>query len=59
MHAAPRRPAVSWPAALLPAALALALLSTGVGATMAGGSAQAQPPADRPVTELHVEPAGR
>ena len=44
-HRAPRRPTVSWPAALLPAALLLTLLSVGtVGSTAS----------DVPVTDLHV-----
>ena len=41
----PRRPALSWPSALLPAALLVALTSVGaVGSTSS----------DVPVTDLHV-----
>lgn len=50
-HRAPRRPALSWPSALLPGALLLTLISVGtVGSTSS----------DVPVTDLHVvvgEPA--
>jgi hypothetical protein len=53
MHAAPHRPAVSWPAALLPGALLLALMTAGATTATAGGTAL-EAPADRPVTELHV-----
>jgi len=50
MHAATRRPAISWPAALLPSALLVAVIATGTaGATGASSSSQ-----DRPVTDLHV-----
>jgi hypothetical protein len=53
MHAAPRRPAASWPAALLPGFLLLALMTAGATtATSAGAALEAQP--DRHVTELHV-----
>jgi hypothetical protein len=49
MHAATRRPADSWPAALLPGALLVAVLTAGaVGST---GAASAQ---QTPVTDLHV-----
>lgn len=58
MHAAPRRPVVSWPAALLPGALLLTLLTAGATTTTAGGSAT-DTPAERPVTELHVVSADR
>ena len=58
MHAAPRRPAASWPAAMLPAALALALLTGGLSTTSAG-AAQEAPAAPPSVTELHVVPAAR
>jgi hypothetical protein len=58
MHAVERRPAASWPAALLPAALALALLTGGMSTT-AAGSAQGAPPAPQEATELHVVPAPR
>jgi hypothetical protein len=58
MHAAPRRPAASWPAALLPGFLLLALLTAGATTTTSGGSAlDAQ--SERPVTELHVVDADR
>lgn len=58
MHAAPRRPAASWPAALLPGFLLLALMTAGATTATSGGSAlDAQ--AERPVTELHVVDAGR
>ena len=53
MHAAPRRPLVSWPAALLPGALLLAVLTAGATTTTSGGSALSDP-AQRPVTDLHV-----
>lgn len=53
MHAAPRRPAASWPAALLPGALLLALLTAGATTATAGGS-PLDSTAERPVTELHV-----
>jgi len=56
MHAATRRPAASWPAALLPGALLLALLTT--GAASATGSTAAEAPPQAPVTELHVVDAG-
>ncbi len=49
MHAAPRRPVASWPAALLPGALLLALLTAGATTTTAAGEAP-----QRQVTELHV-----
>ena len=49
MHAANRRPAVSWPAALLPGALLVAVITAGaVGST---GAASSQ---HTPVTDLHV-----
>lgn len=55
MHAAPRRPAASWPAALLPSALLLALLGTGAATATTGHDT---PAADQaPVTELQVVPA--
>lgn len=57
MHAATRRPAVSWPAALLPGALALALMTAGVTTSAAGSSSPAAGP-DRAITELHVVGAG-
>ena len=57
MHAAPRRPAASWPAALLPGFLLLALMTAGATTATSGGSALGAP--DRPVTELHVVDAGR
>ena len=51
MHAATRRPAASWPAALLPSALLFAVITAGAaGATGASSSS----PEDRPVTDLHV-----
>lgn len=53
MHAAPRRPAASWPAALLPGALLLALLSAGFSTASAGATPDA-PDAGRVVTELQV-----
>jgi hypothetical protein len=53
MHAATRRPAVSWPAALLPGALLLALMTAGATTATSGG-ASLDVQADRPVTELHV-----
>jgi hypothetical protein len=52
MHAAPRRPLFSWPAALLPAALVVALL--GAGAASAGGSAVGASSGQPPVTDLQV-----
>lgn len=58
MHAATRRPAASWPSALLPGALLLALLTTGA-ASAAGGSTAAERPAQAPVTELHVVDASK
>ncbi len=58
MHAASRRPATSWPAALLPGLLLLALMGAGATTATASGSAlDAQ--AERPVTELHVVDAKR
>jgi hypothetical protein len=53
MQATPRRPAASWPAALLPGALLIALVTTGAATTTSGGSPTGAP-ADRPITELHV-----
>jgi hypothetical protein len=50
MHAADtRRPAVSWPAALLPGALLVAVLTAGAVGTTGAASAQ-----HTPVTDLHV-----
>jgi hypothetical protein len=57
MHAASRRPAASWPSALLPGALLLALLTTGA-ASAAGGGTAAQTEPDTRVTELHVVGTG-
>ena len=53
MHAAPRRPLASWPAALLPGALLVALMTAGATTTTSSGSALSDAP-ERPVTELHV-----
>jgi hypothetical protein len=50
MHAATRRPVVSWPAALLPAALLLALFAGSAGAGGHVGASSERPP----VTELQV-----
>jgi hypothetical protein len=58
MHAATRRPATSWPSALLPGFLLLALMTAGATTATSGGSALGAE-ADRPVTELHVTGAGR
>ena len=57
MHVARRRPAVSWPAALLPGALALALMTASATTTTAGG-APVEERTERPVTELQVVDAG-
>jgi hypothetical protein len=53
VHAAPRRPTTSWPAALLPGALLLTLMATAAGSTPSGSQL--------PATELHVvdAPASR
>jgi hypothetical protein len=53
MHAAPRRPLFSWPAALLPAALVVALLGAGA-ATSAGHSAVGASSGQPPITDLQV-----
>jgi hypothetical protein len=45
-HGAPRRPTVSWPAALLAGALLVTLMATAAGSTPSGSRL--------PVTELHV-----
>lgn len=58
MHAAPGRPAASWPAVLLPGALLLALMTAGATTATAGGSS-IEESADRQVTELHVVDAAR
>jgi hypothetical protein len=58
MHAAPRRPAASWPSVLLPGALLVALLTTGAVSTSTGSTTDAGA-ASPPVTELHVVDASR
>ena len=50
-HGAPRRPTVSWPAALLPSALVVALMATAAGSTPSGSRLPAN---ELPATELHV-----
>jgi hypothetical protein len=49
VHRAPRRPSLTWPAALLPGALLLTLISVGTV-----GSTSLETPRDVPVTDLHV-----
>jgi hypothetical protein len=46
LHVERRRPATSWPAALLPGALLVTLLTTAAGSTSSGRQL--------PATELHV-----
>jgi hypothetical protein len=59
MHAATRRPAASWPSALLPGAMLLALLVTGA-ATATGSSSSVDASAgEPPITELHVVDASQ
>jgi hypothetical protein len=59
MHAATRRPAASWPAALLPGALLLALLTAGVTSTTGSATPLDASGGQPPVTELHVVDASR
>jgi hypothetical protein len=59
MHAATRRPAASWPSAMLPGALLLALLATGAASATGTSSALEAGSGQPPVTELHVVDASK